>query len=605
MIAVVAGGDIIKANVIKGVPVKKTSSKNPGRDVHLMEGRSAETSPCFEELIGDRALINVEDRYRAIIDSIADGYYEVDIQGNFTVVSSYMERLGYLASEIKGMNFGVFIREKNYEQVFQAFHEVFKTGKPLKNLQFELTTKDGEEKTVSISAALIKGKDGKATGFRGIFRDITDLMETETLLLEISRTSPVGMYALTNGKFSYANRVFLKFTGYREDELIGKEPWLLVHPGDRQRVRNNAIKMLKGQAAPPYEFRLIRKDGQISWVVESLWSIRLRGKRMAIGNILDITALKKTELALKQSEERYRTIIENIAEGYYESDAAGRFVFFNDAFAKILSYERKELQNLNFTKLSSPGNLGELEEKLKIVRETGQSNPSIEWEAVTKDGRLIFTELSATPMRDEAGTPVGFRGILRDTTERREREQIMKQLAYYDPLTGLPNRRLFEDRFNLALANAARQGSKLALLVMDLDDFKEINDNYGHDAGDSLLREVGIRLSGLLRKGDTLARMGGDEFIVLLPNIRRRNDVASVAKKILAQIGLPLQLGGRSVRIATSIGISIYPEQGSDKSALMRQADRAMYQAKKTGNRYKFFSPTPAENDDKDRKKNP
>lgn len=573
--------------------MRKPSSNNSEQGESSMESIPSASGPCVEELIGYRAPVNLEERYRALIDSIADGYYEVDIQGNFTVASTYMERLGYLASEIRGMNFGAFITKENYKLVFQAFHEVFKTGKPIKNLEFDLTTKGGEEKTVSISSAPIKDEAGQVIGFRGIFQDITELVEPENLLLEISRTSPIGIYALESGKFIYANQAFLKLSGYAKNELIGIKPGLLVHPEDWQRVRNKAVTMLKGQVCPPYEFRLIRKDGQIIWVMESLWSIRLRGKKLAFGSILDINPLKKTELALRQSEERYRTIIENIQEGYYEADEAGRIIFINDAFGKILGYEREELQNKEFTKLSSADHLEELKEKLKIIRETGQPNPSIEWGAVTKDGLLIFTELSATPMRDETGTLVGFRGILRDTTERREREQAIKQLAYYDPLTGLPNRRLFEDRFNLALANASRQESMLALLVIDLDNFKEINDNYGHDAGDSLLREIGSRLSDLLRKGDSVARIGGDEFMVLLPNTHRRNDIAVVANKILAAIEQSFQLGGEPIRVAASIGISIYPEHGSDKIALTRQADRAMYQAKRTGNSYKFFSPVP------------
>lgn len=534
---------------------------------------------------------NTEDRYRAMIDTIADGYYEVDLRGNFTVASNYIERLGYPANELKGMNFGAFVTKDNQEKVFQAFHEVFKTGKPLKNLEFELTTKDGEEKRVSISTALIKSEAGKPTGFRGIFQDITDLVETESLLLEISRTSPIGMYALANGKFIYANQVFLKFTRYRNDELIGREPRLLVHPEDWIKVRSKAITMLKGRAGPPYEFRLIRKDGQISWVMESLWSIKLRGEKLAIGNILDITPLKTTELALKQSEERYRTIIENIQEGYYESDIHGRFTFFNDSFAAILGYPHEELQNLGYKSITDPENVFEVDEQFRRVYETGQPNRAIEWAIISKEGRKVFTEISANVRRDETGNPVGFRGILRDTTERRERDQVIKQLAYYDPLTGLPNRRLFEDRFILALANAERQGHKLALLVMDLDNFKQINDTYGHDTGDLVLKEMGGRLSDLLRKGDTVARMGGDEFIILLSNIRRKSDITIVAKKILRAIRLPFKLGGRPTQISTSIGISICPEQGSDKNILMRQADQAMYQAKKNGNSHSFYSP--------------
>ncbi|MDI6726859.1 MAG: PAS domain S-box protein, partial [Smithellaceae bacterium] len=540
------------------------------------------------------ALRQNEERYRTIIDSIADGYYEVDLQGNFRVASNYMDQLGYPVEELVGMNFADFAAKDHHEKIFRAFNGVFKTGVPVKNLTFEVIKKDPDEKGhLSVSAALIRDATGKPTGFRGIFRDITGIVETETLLLEIAQTSPIGMYALQKGKFAYVNRVFQAFTGFSEEELLGREALQLVHPEDRDLVRRKAIGMLKGQESTPYEFRTIRKNGKISWNLESVWSIYQRKGKMVIGNFLDITPLKKAEQALRQSEERYRTIIENIEDGYYETDLTGRFTFSNNSLLKILGYDREEILNFDFRECTSPENQKDIVRKFREVHETGQPSRSIEWEFLRKDGRKVFAEISASIRRDETGAPIGSRGIIRDVTERRNAEEAIKQLAYFDPLTGLPNRRLFDDRFNLAMANVARHQLKLAMMMLDLDNFKQINDTLGHDMGDLLLQQMARRLFALLRKGDTVARLGGDEFILLLPEINIRRDVEIVAKKILKEIRQPFLLGERTERISTSIGISLYPEHGADVNSLMKHADRAMYQAKKAGkNRARFFTPS-------------
>ncbi|MDZ4165866.1 MAG: PAS domain S-box protein [Smithellaceae bacterium] len=537
------------------------------------------------------ALRQNEERYRTIIDSIADGYYEVDLHGNFMVASNYMDQLGYPVEELVGMNFDNFAAKDHHEKIFRAFNGVFKTGVPVKNLEFEVIKKGPDEKGhLSISAALIRDAAGKPTGFRGIFRDITGIVETETLLLEIAQTSPIGMYALQKGKFTYVNRVFQAFTGFSEEELLGKEALQLVHPEDRELVRRKAIGMLKGQESTPYEFRTIRKNGRISWNLESVWSIHQRKGKMVIGNYLDITPLKKAEQALRQSEERYRTIIENIEDGYYETDLTGRFTFCNDSLVRILGYDREEILNFEFTKYTHPDNQTDIRGDFSLVYETGQSNRCIEWEILRKDGKTAFTEISASLRKNESGAPTGFRGIIRDTTERREKEQAIKQLVYYDPLTGLPNRRLLDDRFTLAMANIVRHKLRMAVMLMDLDNFKHINDTFGHDMGDLLLKDLGRRLLNLLRKGDTVARMGGDEFILLLPEIANRGDAETVARKILEDFRLPFLLGEKTARISTSIGISLYPEHGTDMNSMMKYADQAMYKAKKAGkNRYMFF----------------
>lgn len=194
-------------------------------------------------------------------------------------------------------------------------------------------------------------------------------------------------------------------------------------------------------------------------------------------------------------------------------------------------------------------------------------------------------------IKDVKGQTVGFRGIIRDTTDRRDMEDTIRKLAYYDSLTGLPNRLLLTDRLKMTMAHAKRNKKKLALMMLDLDKFKEVNDTLGHQMGDWLLQRVGDRLTDLVRESDAVTRMGGDEFVVLLPEISRTKDSMVVAKKILASFQGPFLCNDHKLSITTSIGIAIFPDHGQDGNTLMKHADIAMYQAKgKGGNNYQIFN---------------
>jgi diguanylate cyclase (GGDEF)-like protein len=186
-------------------------------------------------------------------------------------------------------------------------------------------------------------------------------------------------------------------------------------------------------------------------------------------------------------------------------------------------------------------------------------------------------------MKDLSGKAIGFRGIVRDIDERKKAEATILHMAYHDALTGLPNRLLFNDRLNVAMAAAQRNNKRFGVMMLDLDKFKLINDSLGHDIGDQLLQSVGDRLRGRLRKSDTVARMGGDEFMLLLPEINQREDAEVIAKKIVDSFQRVFVLGSHELKITTSIGIAVYPESGLDFDTLKKNADIAMYKAKEQG----------------------
>jgi diguanylate cyclase (GGDEF)-like protein len=194
-------------------------------------------------------------------------------------------------------------------------------------------------------------------------------------------------------------------------------------------------------------------------------------------------------------------------------------------------------------------------------------------------------------MRAGGGAVRRMIGVMQDVSDRRQQEEMVRFLAYHDALTGLPNRRLLDDRLKQALYRAQRREASVAVLLIDLDDFKQVNDSAGHRAGDAVLREVAMRLGGCVRKADTLSRHGGDEFVVMMADLSGDSDCQVVAEKIHRALAAEFRIDGKSYSLGASIGIAVFPEDGGDADALLRNADAAMYRAKQLGrNHYRFFS---------------
>jgi len=208
------------------------------------------------------------------------------------------------------------------------------------------------------------------------------------------------------------------------------------------------------------------------------------------------------------------------------------------------------------------------------------------------DGQIRWQQRTDRAVFDEQDSFVEFQSVSRDITEQVRTEEQLIYLAIHDALTGLPNRRLFNDHLSLELTHAHHNQQKLAVMLLDLDDFKEVNDALGHSVGDKLLQAVAHRLTSLLRRGDTVARMGGDEFVLLLPEMAQVEAAAEVAQKILEAVRLPIVFDGHELCITTSIGIAIYPEHGEDDDTLIKNAEIAMYRAKDQGrDQYRYYTP--------------
>ena len=273
-----------------------------------------------------------------------------------------------------------------------------------------------------------------------------------------------------------------------------------------------------------------------------------------------------------------------------ESSAGHPIVYVNPAFERITGLSAADVLGRSPDFLFGADDTSAIRDEMVAALHAGHSSHGTVSSRRT-DGRPLWTELSLAPIREANGTLMNTVGVLVDITERKADVELLSYLAYNDPLTRLPNRRLFHDRLTQAIAQAQRHESGVAVLFLDLDNFKIINDTLRHHAGDQLLKAVGERVSGCLRKSDTAARVGGDEFTVVLPEVDAPQDAAAVAQKIIDSLKLPFQVNGLELFVSGSVGIALYPADAQDVEALVKAADAAMYHAKAQGrSQFQFYS---------------
>jgi diguanylate cyclase (GGDEF)-like protein/PAS domain S-box-containing protein len=301
----------------------------------------------------------------------------------------------------------------------------------------------------------------------------------------------------------------------------------------------------------------------------------------------EIAERKHAEQALRESETRLRKLFEAMPEAVMIHDEAGTILHINDVGAKRLEWAVEDLVGKNLRDIVEIENAVLISDHVRIARTNGSC--SFETTYLSRTGRTIVAEVNESPIELEGKSVI--LSVARDITERKRAERQLAYIATHDALTGLPNRVLFSDRLNLALAQAQRHQQRLAVLLLDLDRFKDINDTLGHSVGDQFLRVTGKRLKGLLRKSDTLARMGGDEFLFLVTEIARAENATEVARKIIESFQEHFLVEDHELRTTASIGVAIFPDDGADADTLLKNADIAMYSAKQRGrNNYQRYT---------------
>jgi len=422
---------------------------------------------------------------------------------------------------------------------------------------------------------------------------------SQKLRLELDRnqryldTVQTVMVALDGeGRISMINRKGCELLAYEERELLGRN-WFetcLPQPLGMETVYPVFRRILSGdlQAVEHVENPILCRDGQqrlIAWHNAYFTDDQ--------GGIVGTLSSGEDITEHKQAQERLRlaaTVYETSQEGMTVTDATGRIVSVNRAFSEITGYTESEVLGRNPSLLKSGRHDSEFYRALwRAIRETGRWQGEI-WNR-RKNGEIYPEWLSINAVCDDEDRVSHYVAAFSDITRVKESEERLEQLAHYDPLTGLPNRLLLQARLTHAIGRARREGHRVGLLYLDLDRFKDINDSLGHPAGDELLMGIAGRLAPRIRAEDTLARQGGDEFVLLLERLDDPQGAAQLAQSILHLLADPFLIAGREVYISASIGISLFPDDAADATQLSRNADSALYQAKTGGrNTYRFYT---------------
>jgi diguanylate cyclase (GGDEF)-like protein/PAS domain S-box-containing protein len=558
---------------------------------------------CISFTIRQREKATQEEllRLATIVQQSDDAIISTELDGTVTSWNRGAERIyGYSAAEALGRHISFCYPPENRTKV-HAFLQRIANGKTIERFDTQRVTKNGATIDVSLSISAIKDGAGKVVGVSGIARDVTARRRAEKdfLLRSAALDAAANAIVITDheGTIVWVNRAFTEMTGYGEEEVLGKNPRLLKSEEQPESYYANLWSTISSGEVWQGEIVNRRKDGTtyaeemtITPVIRDLGNTT---DTYFIAIKQDITERKRAQQALWRAEEKYRAIFEDAVVGIFQITPEGRPLSVNRALAQMHGYDSPEqflaeVSNVAKQLFVDPGRMGELKQALDengVVR-------GAEVEVHCRDHTKKWVRANLRGVHDAGGNLVLQEGTVEDITDRKLAEERVQYLAYYDALTGLPNRTLLQDRLAKVLASARRRNDKVALLFLDLDRFKDINDSQGHSLGDMLLQEVAARLKTWGREQDTVARLGGDEFLITLSQVKDVPDAAVAAERLMDAMTAGFIVQGHSLKVSCSLGISIFPEHGADGETLIKHADAAMYCAKDNGrNNFQFFTP--------------
>ena len=504
---------------------------------------------------------------------------------------TFEQQLGISASEALGKTaseLNIWVNPEHTPQLLERMQ-----GEALSNLELEFRRRNGERFTGLISAqpVTLEGIDALVIAVR----DITELKQTQRQLqlseekfAKSFHASPDGLLItrVSDGRLLEANEGFCLITGYELHEVLGRsttEIGLWADLADRNRMVE--LVLTEGMARDLRAW-IRTKQGTLRMGELSAQPIMINDEPCMLTIARDITERDQMQERLHQAA----TVFESTAEGVMITDTRQRITAVNRAFSEITGYSEAEAIGQSPRLLASGQH-----DSAFYAGMWHQLSLDGHWQGEIwnrrKNGELYPEWLTISAVRNPAATITHFVGVFADISTLKQAQARLDHQAHHDPLTGLPNRLLFESRLNACLCDANSEQRHGAVLFLDLDRFKHINDSLGHPVGDLLLQAIALRLREQLRDIDTVARLGGDEFIVLLPGLHRNVDAERVATKLLTCFGAPFQVDGHEFFISSSIGISLFPEDGNDVATLVKNADAAMYSSKAKGrNRIEFYT---------------
>ena len=548
-----------------------------------------------------------EARFRTLTELSADWFWETDAQHRITWLSGggpVATLFGGTATY--GKRFWEIPRVEVDKRALAALLERLGSELPFFDLEIARADERGARVVHIISGQSRKDAHGRFLGYRGVGRDVTEQRRAERGLAQAKERLEM---ALDGGNLAewhfelesdelYAGDGWVRFLGHDRSPPItrGSQFGGLLHPDDEPRMREALVRALKGlDAEYDVELRIRKRDGGLRWlhcrgrVTER--DAAGRALRMS-GIVADIDARKRAEAAAAERDRRFRDVAAVSGEYVWETDAQWRFTYLSERAEAVLGYAHGELLGRSLWQFLPLGEERAVREWFAAHGGEGKPFRELVHRMMTKSGAVQWQSLSGVPLTDAEGRWAGYRGTAADVTPRKQAETRIEQLTMRDPLTGVANRSLLAERVSEAVVRAAHARTQLALLAIDLDRYRLVNESLGHVAGDALLRAVAERLQNALRREDTLARLGGDDFVLLWNGVRSAEEAAALARRILSILGRPFTVEGATLHVEASVGIALYPRDGRDFGELLRNADAALYHAKSAGRGdFAFFAP--------------
>ena len=545
----------------------------------------------------ERLLRENEQRYKSLFDNHPHGIFTFDRTGTLTSINDGAEKItGYSLKELLANSFLSIVMPEETEKVRDHFYQTIHKKQAVRYEMVSHKKNGGIIDLQVINIPIIM--DGELVGIHGIVADITEKNCAQKALTEAKEelevfwensTDPI-FFIDTKGDILKVNPAFEETFEFTEDEMkTGKGTIIPQHMTSDQ--DNIVERILSGETVKFHDTLRINKSGEPLNIISSYSPVRNSDKKVIGATIVykNVTELKKAEKELQKSQEKYRLITESTFDIITWIDLSGQIEYVSPASEKILGYPDQAYIGNTFTTNIHPKDAFALRENVAALIGGGEPT-AIEVRYLHQDGHYIWMEVSPTPVLAN-GELKQFFTIARDITERRKLQDKVAKMAFYDHLSGIPNRRTFDDKLKKAIHQANNTGKKAAILMLDGRKFKQINDQFGHDAGDAVIKEMAVRLQACIRSSDTVARLGGDEMGIILSGLDSVKMAEDTAMRILKSFETPLNYNGFKIRISASIGISLYPDDAANEKQLVKYADMALYEAKTSDqDQYKVYS---------------
>ena len=520
----------------------------------------------------------------------------------FDFVSENVAQLGYAPDELLSgkVTYAGLVHPDDRERVLREGEDQLRRGAQQLQLVYRLITRHGEVRWIDERTTVERNAAGRAAFFHGVLVDITERRQAEEALRQSEEryrelfenaNDMVYTHDLT-GAFTSANRAAEQVSGYTRSEILRMNVSQIVAPEYLERASDMIARKVSEEVRTFYEVEIIARDGRRVPLEVSTRLIYRGGRPVEVQGVArDIAERRRAEEARRQSEDRFPQS-EKAPIGVAFVGLNRRFLKANGVLCAMLGYTEEDLSERTFLDITHRDDLDINRRQLDQLFKGELPRLQLERRFITSGGEVVWVNATGSLIRGADGVPRYGLVMIENITERKLLEQRLRHQAFYDPLTGLANRTLFMDRLEHALARAERDLHAVAVMYLDLDGFKSVNDTFGHDQGDQLLIAVGSRLARCLRPMDTIARFGGDEFTVLLEGMVRGHDATGVARRVVETLQQPFELDAGIATVTTSIGVALRTPSSAQPGELLRQADVALYRAKSEGkNRYVVFDP--------------